>query len=120
MSLKRQSRGDLLWIRDDFLNDTSDHGAVIVHGHSITTEVEIRANRIGIDTGAYRTGILSALYLEETERAIISAVENEDRQESRDSADRTAIEPPESAVAGTRQGVRQTGERRSSAPGRIR
>ncbi len=62
--LRRQVREDLLWIRDDFLYDDSEHGAVIVHGHSIEPTVQIRANRIGIDTGAYRTGRLSAVYLE--------------------------------------------------------
>lgn len=70
--LKRQQRTDLLWIREDFLGDARDHGAVIVHGHSIATEVETRDNRIGIDTGAYRTGVLTALYLEGTERDIIA------------------------------------------------
>lgn len=62
--LSRQSPKDLLWIRDEFLEDESDHGKVIVHGHSRTFEVDVRANRIGIDTGAYHTGRLSALYLE--------------------------------------------------------
>jgi serine/threonine protein phosphatase 1 len=37
---------------------------VVVHGHTIRPEVEIRANRIGIDTGAYRTGVLTALAIE--------------------------------------------------------
>ena len=37
---------------------------VVVHGHTISDEVEERANRIGIDTGAYRTGILTALAIE--------------------------------------------------------
>jgi serine/threonine protein phosphatase 1 len=35
-----------------------------VHGHSISAAVEERANRIGIDTGAYMTGRLTALCLE--------------------------------------------------------
>ena len=70
--LKRQTRTDLLWIRDDFLEDDSDHGSIVVHGHSIANEVEIRGNRIGIDTGAYRTGVLTALYLDGREREIIS------------------------------------------------
>ena len=70
--LKRQSAQDLLWIRREFLSDDSDHGAVVVHGHSIASDVEWRDNRIGIDTGAYRTGRLTALYLEGTEREIIA------------------------------------------------
>lgn len=71
-ALHRQSRDDLLWIRDQFLEDDTGHGAVIVHGHSVANDVEIRANRIGIDTGAYRTGVLTALYLDGAEREIIS------------------------------------------------
>jgi serine/threonine protein phosphatase 1 len=39
-----------------------------VHGHTISPEVEERPNRIGIDTGAYRTGILTALALDGAER----------------------------------------------------
>ena len=39
---------------------------VVVHGHTIRPEVEMRPNRIGIDTGAYRTGVLSALAIEGT------------------------------------------------------
>ncbi len=73
VALKRQSRSDLLWIREEFLADDSDHGFVVVHGHSIATEVEVRDNRIGIDTGAYRTGTLTALYLEGAEREILTA-----------------------------------------------
>lgn len=71
-ALHRQAREDLLWIRADFLDDLRDHGAVIVHGHSIEPEVAIRENRIGIDTGAYRTGILTALYLEGDRQEILS------------------------------------------------
>jgi serine/threonine protein phosphatase 1 len=70
--LNRQSRADLLWIRDEFLEDPEPQGVVVVHGHSISAEVELRSNRIGIDTGAYKTGVLTALYLEGTRRDIIS------------------------------------------------
>jgi serine/threonine protein phosphatase 1 len=75
--LRRQTRTDLLWIRDDFLDDPSEHGAIIVHGHSISREVEVRRNRIGIDTGAYQSNILTALYLEGTARKIIASDENQ-------------------------------------------
>jgi serine/threonine protein phosphatase 1 len=53
-----------MWIRKPFLESTADHGAVIVHGHSIGAEPEARCNRIGIDTGAYRSGILTCVVLE--------------------------------------------------------
>jgi serine/threonine protein phosphatase 1 len=70
--LRRQSQDDLLWIRSEFLHDPSRHGAMVVHGHSISDGVEMLPNRIGVDTGAYRTGVLSALYLEGTDRAVIA------------------------------------------------
>ena len=70
--LRRQSPDDLLWIRSEFLNDPSPHGAVIVHGHSVSEQVEMLPNRIGVDTGAYRTGVLSAIYLEGTRREVIA------------------------------------------------
>ena len=71
VGLDDQRSSDTLWIRDEFLRSTADHGAVIVHGHSIALEVEERPNRIGVDTGAYATGKLTALGLEGTERWLI-------------------------------------------------
>jgi serine/threonine protein phosphatase 1 len=68
VSLDEQLQADLRWIRDPFLFDDSDHGFVVVHGHTITPEVEELPNRIGIDTGAYRTGILTAVAIDGTER----------------------------------------------------
>ena len=61
--LARQSRHDLLWIREPFLASRRDHGAAIVHGHSVSGEIDIATNRIGIDTGAYASGRLTALGL---------------------------------------------------------
>jgi serine/threonine protein phosphatase 1 len=63
-----QAQADLRWIRAPFLLDDSDHGFVVVHGHTITKEVDERANRICIDTGAYRSGILTALAIEDERR----------------------------------------------------
>ena len=62
--LEEQTVDDLLWIRDSFLHATVDHGHVVVHGHTIVNEAEIRANRIGIDTGAFATNVLTCLVLE--------------------------------------------------------
>ena len=62
--LGQQERDDLMWIRDEFLDSGVDHGKVVVHGHSIRREPEVRSNRIGIDTGAFSTGRLTALVLE--------------------------------------------------------
>ena len=71
VDLSLQSQSDLRWIRSPFLEDESDHGMMVVHGHTISPTVEERANRIGIDTGAYRTGLLTALVLEGADRRIL-------------------------------------------------
>jgi serine/threonine protein phosphatase 1 len=62
--LDMQRRDDMLWIRDTFLESGADHGAIVVHGHSIRRKPERRPNRIGVDTGAYASGRLTALALE--------------------------------------------------------
>jgi len=64
VEIDQQRQSDLRWIREPFLFDETDHGFVVVHGHTIRPEVEIRPNRIGIDTGAYRSGVLTALAIE--------------------------------------------------------
>ena len=68
LDLSLQSQADLRWIRSQFLEHEGDHGFVVVHGHTISNEVDEQLNRIGIDTGAYRTGVLTALALEGEER----------------------------------------------------
>ncbi|MDO9271267.1 MAG: metallophosphoesterase [Methylobacter sp.] len=65
IKLHRQRPEDILWIREEFLNSDVFHGRVIVHGHSITDEPEIRHNRIGLDTGAYASGKLTCAVFEE-------------------------------------------------------
>lgn len=73
LPLEAQPERDCMWIRKRFLDSPLDHGAVIVHGHSIAPEPEVRANRIGIDTGAYKTGILTCLVLDGEERGFLQA-----------------------------------------------
>jgi serine/threonine protein phosphatase 1 len=69
--LDKQSTYDLLWIREPFLESTKYHGRMIVHGHSVQMRPEILPNRIGIDTGAYDTGVLTALVLQGEERSLL-------------------------------------------------
>ncbi len=64
VEVDQQRQSDLRWIREPFLFDETDHGFVVVHGHTIRSDVEIRPNRIGIDTGAYRTGVLTSLAID--------------------------------------------------------
>lgn len=68
IALEKQALSDLRWIRDDFLSDARDHGVMVVHGHTIHDEVDEWPNRIGIDTGAYKSGVLTAIALEGDER----------------------------------------------------
>lgn len=62
--LERQHDDDLLWIRDEFLDSEADFGARVVHGHTIETDPVTRANRVGIDTGAYYSGRLTCAVFE--------------------------------------------------------
>jgi len=71
ISLERQNERDLLWIRERFLSATDDHGMVVVHGHSISRTVDIQPNRIGIDTGAFSSGVLTALMLQDEDRSFL-------------------------------------------------
>lgn len=76
--LAEQRRRDMLWIRDRFLRDAGPFEKVVVHGHTIFDEVADKGHRIGIDTGAFRTGVLTALMLEGEQRLQIQAIEHPD------------------------------------------
>lgn len=76
--LSEQKRRDLLWIRDRFLRDAGPFEKVVVHGHTIFEEVVDKGHRIGVDTGAFRTGILTALVLEGERRWTIQTAAGED------------------------------------------
>lgn len=69
--LARQDDHDCMWIRNEFFESDSDHGAIIVHGHSIFPTPVVRHNRIGIDTGASHSGILTCLVLEGASRSFL-------------------------------------------------
>lgn len=72
--LDRQSGEDCIWIRKEFLESRANHGKIVVHGHTIALEPEIRTNRIGIDTGAFATNRLTALVLEGNDRRFLCTV----------------------------------------------
>jgi serine/threonine protein phosphatase 1 len=66
--LSSQLSSDLRWIRSGFLDSSINHGVMVVHGHSVSSEIDSRANRIGIDTGAYASGRLTAIGIEGADR----------------------------------------------------
>lgn len=71
VELIHQKESDLLWIREEFLSSRHDYGKIIVHGHTPASEVEVEANRINIDTGAFATGRLTSLVIEDEQMALI-------------------------------------------------
>jgi len=63
--LTDQVEQDMLWIRDDFLLCEDNFGKIVVHGHTPVMQPEMCSNRINIDTGAYATGTLTCLAIED-------------------------------------------------------
>ena len=70
--LERQSRHDLMWIREPFLSSKQSFGAVVVHGHTPRPDPVVRPNRLGIDTGAVMGGVLTCIVLEEDRLGFIT------------------------------------------------
>jgi len=71
VAIADQRQKDMRWIREPFLEHEGAFEAFVVHGHTILEDIDERANRIGIDTGAYATGKLTALGIEGTDRWIL-------------------------------------------------
>lgn len=76
VALEHQAERDLLWIRGEFLQATGPFGKVIVHGHTPMEEPQITPHRLGLDTGAYATGVLTAARLNGETQTIIQAKAN--------------------------------------------
>lgn len=74
VALDRQSPEDLLWIRQPFLNSPTAFERVVVHGHTPTPRVHADRRRIGIDSKAYDTGILTALRLKGCEQSLLQSI----------------------------------------------
>jgi serine/threonine protein phosphatase 1 len=64
IAVAEQDAEDMIWIRDEFLDIAHDYGAVVVHGHTIAAEPELLSYRIGLDTGCFATGRLTALKID--------------------------------------------------------
>jgi serine/threonine protein phosphatase 1 len=60
--IELQEEDDLLWIREPFLSSETDHGLLVVHGHTPTKtrKPDLRSNRLNLDTGACLGGPLTA------------------------------------------------------------
>jgi serine/threonine protein phosphatase 1 len=71
VELSHQKESDLLWIRGEFLFSNCDFGKIVIHGHTPTREIEVGLNRINIDTGAFATGRLTCLVMEDSSLSVI-------------------------------------------------
>jgi serine/threonine protein phosphatase 1 len=65
IAISSQDPHDMMWIREDFLASQVDFGKIVVHGHTPVMKPEILSNRINIDTGAYATGKLTCLVIDD-------------------------------------------------------
>lgn len=65
--LAQQRKEVLLWIREPFLSDATDHGLYIVHGHTPTDtrRPELHPNRLNLDTLAWYGNPLTAAVFDE-------------------------------------------------------
>jgi serine/threonine protein phosphatase 1 len=71
--LERQTRHDMLWIREPFLSSRTNHGAVVVHGHTPRREPIVLPNRIAVDTGAVIGGALTCVILESNQLGFLQS-----------------------------------------------
>jgi serine/threonine protein phosphatase 1 len=69
--MRDQRPRDLRWIREPFLSHSTPHSRMVVHGHTIMADIDMQPNRIGIDTGAYASGKLTALCLQGEDRWVL-------------------------------------------------
>lgn len=87
IDLRQQTEDDLLWIRHEFLEDSRDHGALVVHGHTALTEPTHYGNRLNLDSGAAYGGPLTAVVIEGREVWHLT------------DAGRVRLDPPQRAAA---------------------
>ncbi|MES2986278.1 MAG: metallophosphoesterase [Pseudomonadota bacterium] len=73
-TLANQRTSDLRWIREDFTKFRGTLEKTVVHGHTISEDVERYSHRIGIDTGAFASGKLTAMGFEGTDNWILQTV----------------------------------------------
>ncbi len=72
-ALDEQEAQDLMWIRKGFLDYNGLLEKVIVHGHTVTRDPEVLPYRVNVDTGAWKSGVLTAFCIEDDHRRLIMA-----------------------------------------------
>lgn len=69
--IEKQKPDDMMTIRDEFFNSSQVFEKTVVFGHTVFDAPLHLPDRIGIDTGAYATGVLTTLVLQGTERGFL-------------------------------------------------
>ena len=77
-ALDEQDEDDLMWIRGSFLDHEERFSHVVVHGHTPKRDPHTDHRRIGVDTKAYASGVLTAVRLEATARRFVQVAEGDD------------------------------------------
>jgi serine/threonine protein phosphatase 1 len=72
VQIDKQSKMDMLWIRDKFLMSQEDFGRIVVYGHTIYPVPKVKFNSIGIDTGAWMSDVLTCFVIDDHERYFLS------------------------------------------------
>jgi serine/threonine protein phosphatase 1 len=75
--LDRQDPWDLAWIRWEFLDHRGLFEKVVVHGHTPVPRPEILPNRVDVDTGAFKTGRLTALVIDGGDKTLIEVSDSQ-------------------------------------------
>lgn len=70
--LDQQSDADLYWSRERFLRSRRRFSHRVVHGHTPAPEPYVDWRRVGVDTGAYATGVLTAARFEGEDVSFLS------------------------------------------------
>lgn len=72
VAMDAQAETDLVWIRDGWLDDTRDHGFLVVHGHTALDHAKHYGNRVNIDSSAAYGGPLTAVVVEGREVFVLT------------------------------------------------
>lgn len=73
LPLAQQTERDLLWIRQEFLEAPGPFPKIVVHGHTPMEEPQLSRHRLGLDTGAYATNVLTAIRLDDQGQRVMQA-----------------------------------------------
>lgn len=71
VEMDSQSDEDMMWIREPFISSGPGLDLVVVHGHTASRQPSMGPNRIGIDTKAYATGVLTVLKIDGSSTTIL-------------------------------------------------